>query len=168
MINIIVAITENNAIGKDNKLLFKLKTDLQHFKEVTTNNIVIMGRKTFESIGKPLPNRINIVLSKHPNNIFDYKDDIHIFEELEDAIIEMQRTYPEKEIFIIGGAQVYNQAIENNIVDRLYMTKIKKTVEDADSFFPPIDYKKEWFITDVKRYFEKGVEFFIYQVNKRK
>lgn len=167
MINIIVAITENNAIGKDNKLLFNLKKDLEHFKNITSNNIVIMGRKTFESIGKPLPNRVNVVLTKNLDTIFNYRDDIHIFDDIADAIGEMQRTFNEKEIFIIGGAQIYRQALENDLVDRIYVTKIKKVVEDADAFFPEIDYKK-WCISDIKRYFEKGTEYFIYQVNKRK
>ena len=65
MVSIIVAISENNAIGKNNELLFKIKKDLQNFKEITTNNVVIMGRKTYESIGKPLPNRINVILSRN-------------------------------------------------------------------------------------------------------
>lgn len=164
MVNIIVAITDNNAIGKDNKLLFKLKKDLEHFKDLTTDNIVVMGRKTYESIGKPLPNRINVVLTKNEEYI---NDNVIIFNDLNQALIKMQENFPEKEIFIIGGEIIYKQALEENFVDRLFMTKIKKTVEDADAFFPEIDYKKKWHIVDVKRYFERGIEYFIYQVNKR-
>lgn len=167
MVNIIVAVSDNNAIGKDNKLLFRLKRDLQNFKKVTTNQIVIMGRKTYESIGKPLPNRINVVLSKNNDNIFDYKDDINTFTELEDAIETIHNVYPEKEIFIIGGGQIYKQALEKNLVDRLFITKVKKVVEDADTFFPEIDYKNDWVITDVERYFENGLEFFIYQAVRK-
>lgn len=168
MINIIVALTENNAIGRNNSLLFKLKRDLQHFKEVTSGNIVIMGRKTYESIGKPLPNRVNVVLTKDVNNIFDYNDDINIFTDLEDAIETMKNTYPEKDVFIIGGGQIYKEALDNGLVDKLYITKIKKEVPDADTFFPMIDYKNEWCITVVERFFENDIEFLIYQAVRKK
>lgn len=167
MVNIIVAISDNNAIGKDNKLLFKLKKDLEHFKEITSNNIVIMGRKTFESIGKTLPNRINVILTKDEKYGLNITDDILIYNDIEDAINEMQKQYPNKEIFLIGGAQIYQQALDKNIVDRLYMTKIKKVIDDADAYFPDINYREDWSITDVKRYFEKGIEYFIYQADKR-
>ena len=121
MVNIIVAISENNAIGKNNKLLFRLKKDVENFKKITTNNIVIMGRKTYESIGKPLSNRINVVLSRN-NNLKN--DSISIFNDLKSAIDEMKIFYPEKDIFIIGGGQIYKQAIEENLVDKLIITKV--------------------------------------------
>lgn len=162
MINIIVAIAENNAIGKNNQLLFKVKKDLQHFKQLTTNNVVIMGRKTYESIGKPLPNRINIVLSRQKENI-----DVLVFKDLNDAIEHAKKEYPEKEIFIIGGGQVYLQALLNGIVDRLYITKFKKIISDADTYFPEIDYKKEWMINSVERYIEGDLEYFIYDAVKK-
>ena len=167
MVNIIVTISENNAIGKNNELLFRLKKDLQHFKKITTNNIVIMGRKTYESIGKPLSNRINVVLSRNVSNILDYKGNIIIFNDLKSAIDEMKIFYPEKDIFIIGGGQIYKQAIEENLVDKLIITKVKKVVDDADTFFPDIDYKNDWNITEVERYFENDLEFFIYQAIKK-
>lgn len=167
MVSIIVAISENNAIGKNNELLFKIKKDLQNFKEITTNNVVIMGRKTYESIGKPLPNRINVILSRNVSNILDYNGNIIIFDNLKDAIDEMKILYPEKSIFIIGGGQVYKQAIEEKLVDKLIITKVKKYIEDADTFFPDIDYRNDWNITDVDRFFENGLEFFIYQAIKR-
>ena len=164
MVNIIVAISENNAIGKNNKLLFRLKKDVENFKKITTNNIVIMGRKTYESIGKPLSNRINVVLSRN-NNLKN--DSISIFNDLKSAIDEMKIFYPEKDIFIIGGGQIYKQAIEENLVDKLIITKVKKVVNDADTFFPDIDYKNDWHITEVERYFENDLEFFIYQAIKK-
>ena len=163
MINIIAAITDNNAIGKDNKLLFRLKKDMAHFKNITTDNVVIMGRKTYESIGKTLPNRVNIVLSRK----MESNEDFYTFDSIEKAIEWSKENYPQKEIFIIGGASVYDKALKDDIVDKLYMTKIKQTVEDADAFFPEIDYKRKWSITSVERFFENGIEFFIYEAEKK-
>lgn len=163
MINIIAAITDNNALGKDNKLLFRLKKDMEHFKNITTDNVVIMGRKTYESIGKTLPNRVNIVLSRNMKS----NEDFYTFDSIEKAIEWSKENYPQKEIFILGGASVYDKALKDDIVDKLYMTKIKQTVEDADAFFPEIDYKRKWSITSVERFFENGIEFFIYEAEKK-
>lgn len=163
MINIIAAITDNNALGKDNKLLFRLKKDMEHFKNITTDNVVIMGRKTYESIGKTLPNRVNIVLSRN----MESNEDFYTFDSIEKAIEWSKENYPQKEIFIIGGASVYDKALKDDMVDKLYMTKIKQTVEDADAFFPEIDYKRKWSITSVERFFENGIEFFIYEAEKK-
>lgn len=163
MINIIAAITDNNALGKDNKLLFRLKKDMAHFKNITTDNVVIMGRKTYESIGKTLPNRVNIVLSRD----MESNEDFYTFDSIEKAIEWSKENYPQKEIFIIGGASVYDKVLKDDMVDKLYMTKIKQTVEDADAFFPEIDYKRKWSITSVERFFENGIEFFIYEAEKK-
>ena len=163
MINIIAAITDNNALGKDNKLLFRLKKDMAHFKNITTDNVVIMGRKTYESIDKTLPNRVNIVLSRNMKS----NEDFYTFDSIEKAIEWSKENYPQKEIFIIGGASVYDKALKDDIVDKLYMTKIKQTVEDADAFFPEIDYKRKWSITSVERFFENGIEFFTYEAEKK-
>lgn len=163
MINIIAAITDNNALGKDNKLLFRLKKDMAHFKNITTDNVVIMGRKTYESIGKTLPNRVNIILSRNMKS----NEDFYTFDSIEKAIEWSKENYPQKEIFIIGGASVYDKALKDDIVDKLYMTKIKQTVDDADAFFPEIDYKRKWSITSVERFFENGIEFFIYEAEKK-
>ena len=163
MINIIAAITDNNALGKDNKLLFRLKKDMAHFKNITTDNVVIMGRKTYESIGKTLPNRVNIVLSRNMKS----NEDFYTFDSIEKAIEWSKENYPQKEIFIIGGASVYDKALKDDIVDKLYMTKIKQTVEDADAFFPEIDYKRKSSINSVERFFENSIEFFIYEAEKK-
>ena len=163
MINIIAAITDNNALGKDNKLLFRLKKDIVHFKNITTDNVVIMGRKTYESIGKTLPNRVNIVLSRNMKS----NEDFYTFDSIEKAIEWSKENYPQKEIFIIGGASVYDKALKDDMVDKLYMTKIKQTVDDADAFFPEIDYKRKWSITSIERFFENGIEFFIYEAEKK-
>lgn len=162
MVNVIVAISENNAIGKNNQLLFKLKNDLQNFKRLTTNNVVIMGRKTYESIGKPLPNRVNLILTRQKENI----DNIETFSTIEEAIDYCKKEYPEKEIFIIGGGQIYLQSLNKDIVDRLYITKVKKVISDADTFFPCIDYRKKWKINHIERYCENDIEYFIFEATK--
>ena len=122
-----------------------------------------MGRKTYESIGKTLPNRVNIVLSRNMKS----NEDFYTFDSIEKAIEWSKENYPQKEIFIIGGASVYDKALKDDIVDKLYMTKIKQTVEDADAFFPEIDYKRKWSITSIERFFENGIEFFIYEAEKK-
>ena len=125
---IIVAVSENDAIGKDNKLLFHLKEDMQNFKRLTTSNVVIMGRKTYESIGKPLKDRINIVISRSDN-----KDEGNLIwvHSLEEAM-KKAKEY-EKDIYIIGGGSIYKEALEKDIVDKIYLTRIKKRVNDADT-----------------------------------
>lgn len=135
-ISIIVAIAKNRAIGKDNKLLWHIPNDLRRFKEITTGHTVIMGRKTHESIGKPLPNRTNIIITR--NN--DYKaDGCIICKSLEDAI-KFSKERQESEAFIIGGGEIYNQAI--NLADKLYLTLVEGDFE-ADTYFPDYsDFKK--------------------------
>jgi dihydrofolate reductase len=128
MISIICAITKNRAIGKNKDLLFKIKNDLARFKMVTSGHPIIMGRKTYESIGRALPNRTNIVISRDPNLKIENVD---VLPSLEAAL---EKYKDEKEIFIIGGGQIYTRAIE--IADKLYLTIIDKVVEDADTFFP--------------------------------
>ncbi len=135
-ISIISAIGKNNEIGKDNKLLWYLPADLKHFKEITLGHPVVMGQKTFQSIGKPLPNRRNIVLTL--NNNFK-RDDVEIFHSIEE--LENNLRSEEGEIFIIGGGTIYNLFI--NKADKLYITHIEASFEDADTFFPEID-KTKW------------------------
>lgn len=132
MISIICAITKNRAIGKNNDLLFKISADLVRFKKITSGNPIVMGRKTYESIGRPLPNRTNVVISRDPNLKIDNVD---VLPSLEKAF---EKYKSEKEIFVIGGGQIYNQAIE--YADRLYLTIIDREILDADTFFP--DYSK--------------------------
>lgn len=129
LINIIVAIGENRAIGKNNRLLWHIPEDLQRFKKLTSGHPVIMGRKTFESIGRPLPNRTNIVVT-HDKNFT--AEGIIITHSLKEAI-EKAKEYDQSEIFIIGGGNIYEQAIP--LADKLYLTIVHKKVE-ADTFFP--------------------------------
>lgn len=133
MLSIIVAVSENGVIGKDNQLLWKLSADLMYFKNLTTNHVVIMGRKTYESIGKPLPNRINIVISS--NNSFR-AEGVEIVSSLEKAIEKAQNLLPNNEIFIIGGGTIYKQAL--SVADKVYLTEVKTSIE-GDTFFPKLD-----------------------------
>ena len=132
MITIIAAIAKNNALGKDNDLIWHLPADLKRFKKTTTGHYILMGRNTFESIGKPLPNRTTIIITRNDNY---YKDGCLIASSLEEAI---ELAKEDEQIFIIGGAQVYTYAIENNIADTLDITLVHKEF-DADVFFPEID-----------------------------
>jgi len=133
-ISMIVAFGKNWQIGLDNKLLWHISEDLKNFKSLTSGHHIIMGRKTFESIGKPLPNRTSIVLSKS-NFIYD---GIEIFSEIEDALKFCEKN-GENEVFIIGGAQIYEIAL--NFVDKLYLTEVDYDKE-ADAFLKAIDFKK--------------------------
>jgi len=130
-ISIIVAIAKNYAIGFENKLLYWLPNDLKRFKALTTGHTIIMGRRTFESLPKgALPNRRNIVLSRQD---IDFPG-AERYASLEAALSQCQA---EEEIFIIGGASVYQEALP--LANRLYITHIEDTPEDADAFFPTID-----------------------------
>ena len=131
-INVIVAMTQSRVIGKDGALPWHLSEDLKLFKAHTTGNIVIMGRKTFDSIGRPLPNRRNIVVSKSIQD--DEKvSGVEYFPDLEHAVAAAQEG--EGRIFIIGGASIYHQMIEK--ADRLYISLVDGEFE-GDTYFPEI------------------------------
>ena len=134
MITIIAAIAENNALGKDNKLIWHLPSDLKRFKKVTSSHAIIMGRKTFESLGKALPNRTNIVISRNPNYI---AKDCTLVHSLQEAL---NLTKNDDNAFILGGAEIYKQAID--LADKLDLTFVHHSFE-ADAFFPEID-KEIW------------------------
>ena len=133
MISIIVAIARDNAIGRKNNLLWHISEDLKYFKKVTLGHPVIMGRKTFESIGRPLPGRKNIVVSKSGNIS---NPSVEKAEDLEELLKSLRRKRKE-EYFVIGGASVYAKAMQ--YAHRLYVTKIYAKADDADAFFPQID-----------------------------
>jgi dihydrofolate reductase len=132
-ISIIVAFSEGNIIGKNNKMPWKLSADLKRFRAITTGHTVVMGRRTFESIGKPLPNRKNIVLTSIPESIID----CITADSLPDAIAI---SGDETEIFIIGGESVYKQTF--HLADKLYVTEVHANLA-GDAKFPEIDYS-EW------------------------
>ena len=135
-ISIIVAIGKKNEIGRNNGLLCRLPADLKRFKELTTGHAIVMGRKTFESLpGGALPNRRNIVLTRDKSLSFD---NCFIYSSLSEIVDNEKGN---KEIFIIGGGEIYRQALP--IVNKLYLTKICAEFDDADTFFPEINYL-EW------------------------
>ncbi|WP_298766150.1 dihydrofolate reductase [uncultured Polaribacter sp.] len=136
MITVIAAIAENNALGKNNDLIWHLPADLKRFKTVTTGNYILMGRNTFESIGKPLPNRTTIIITRNKNYL---KDGCLIAHSLEEAL-EMAKE--QEQIFIIGGAQIYKETLAKDLADQLDITLVHKEF-DADVYFPIID-KKLW------------------------
>ena len=137
MISLIAAIGKNNELGKGNTLLWSMPADMKHFQETTRGHTVVMGRKTFESIGRPLPNRKNIVITRDENYS---RQNIDIARSLEEAL-ELAKLEKNEEIFIIGGAEIYKQAIL--LADKLYITHIDAEDKNADVFFPKID-KREW------------------------
>ena len=130
--NIIVAVADNNAIGKDNALLWHISEDMRFFRRTTLGSPVIMGRKTFESIGRALPGRVNIVISRG----FTTGEEVEVVGSLEDAFAMAESTNLEK-CFVMGGGQIYAQALAQ--ADRLIVTHVHTVIEDADTFFPPID-----------------------------
>ena len=142
MISIIAAVAKNRAIGYENKLIYWLPNDLKRFKALTTGHTIIMGRNTFLSLPKgALPNRRNIVLSRTAFSSPDLNalyPGCDVYPSLEEAL---KHCTPDEDIYIIGGASVYRQALK--IADRLCLTEINDTPEKADTFFPPYDDWKE-------------------------
>lgn len=169
IISIIAGIGKNNELGKGNRLLWDLPRDMKHFRETTKGHTVIMGRKTFESIGRPLPHRRNIVITR--DNTY-MKDGIEVVNSLDEALrlasLEQGKGFEENqeevEVFIVGGAEIYKQAIEK--ADRLYITRVHGEF-DADTYFPIIDLniwreiKKEHFDKDSENNF--SMDFIIYK-----
>ncbi|MCW3170447.1 dihydrofolate reductase [Chryseobacterium sp. 09-1422] len=139
MTTIVVAMGEKNEIGADNQLLWHLPKDLKHFKDLTSGHPIIMGRKTYESIGKALPNRTNIVISRKKNW---FEEGILIVGSIKEAVKFAKKI--DENIFIIGGGNIYEQTME--IADKLEVTLVKAQLE-ADTFFPKID-PKIWKLTD--------------------
>ncbi|MDB0027410.1 dihydrofolate reductase [Flavobacteriales bacterium] len=138
-VSLIVAASENGVIGKDNDLIWHLPNDMHFFKETTLNHHVIMGRKNFESIPhkyRPLPNRTNIVITRQT----DYKADGCVVVNSVEAALEIVKENGDKEPFFIGGGQIYKVALEANLVDRIYLTKVHHTF-DGDTFFPELNNK---------------------------
>jgi dihydrofolate reductase len=130
-ITIIAAIANNNALGKDNDLIWYLPADLKRFKKVTTGHHILMGRNTYESIGKPLPNRTTVIITRNSN----YKAEGCIVVNSIEKAIEVAKE--DEHVFVIGGAQIYKQAMEADLVDQLDITLVHQNFE-ADVFFPEI------------------------------
>jgi dihydrofolate reductase len=143
ILSIISAIANNNEIGRKNELLCNLPIDMKHFRETTSGHPVIMGQRTFESLGigadgkpgKPLPNRRNIILTLDKEYKRDDAEVVYSIEELDELL--KNTTEKDEELFIIGGGQIYKLFIEK--ADRLYITHVNAEFSDADTFFPIID-----------------------------
>lgn len=136
-ISAIVAISDNLAIGEKNMIPWYLPIDLRYFKDTTIEHTVIMGRKTFDAIGKALPKRNNIVITSDPFLISSHFHTVHSINEA----LELALSLGETEAFIIGGGQIYKQS--SSLWDRMYITKVNTTIPDADTFFPAWD-ENEW------------------------
>lgn len=131
-LTIIVAVDENNAIGKDNDLIWHLSDDLKRFKELTSGNTIIMGRKTFESFPKPLPNRKHIVITRQK----DYRapEGVVVVNSIKEALDKVKN---DKNPYIIGGGQIYSEALP--LANKIELTRVHYAFDEADTFFPPVD-----------------------------
>lgn len=132
---LIAAKAKNNVIGKDNQLIWKLSADLKRFKNLTSGHYILMGRKTYESLGKPLPNRTHIIISRNPD--FSAPEGHYTFSSVEDAFIFCNKLGAVK-LFIIGGGQIYSETL--NLCDQLEITEVDASPE-GDTYFPEIDPK---------------------------
>lgn len=144
IVSLIVAVSENNAIGYNNDLIWHLPNDMKYFKETTINHHIITGRKNYISIPekyRPLANRVNIVLTHDMN----FKAENCIVKHSLESALKYAQENEEKEVFIIGGGQIYNEALSKNFVNRMYITHVHETF-NADTFFPKINFS-EWKIT---------------------
>lgn len=135
MINVIAAISRNRALGYNGDLIYHIREDLKRFKSLTTGHTVVMGRKTFDSLpGGALPNRRNIVITRQDVN-FEGAETVHSLDEA------LEISKDDKEVFIIGGASIYKEAMDKGIVDRFYMTEVEDVPIHADVFFPDIPFE---------------------------
>lgn len=153
MIKILVAFDENRVIGKNNALIWHLPADLQRFKALTTGHVIIMGRKTYESIGKPLPNRTTIVITRQS----DYKPaGIIVSNSLEEAILKA-KSISREDVYIVGGAEIYQLSLA--LADQILVTQLHD-IFDGDAFFPEISMdtweivERERGVTDEKNKFQ--------------
>lgn len=147
MVSVIVAVAENGVIGDKNSLLWHISEDLRNFKRVTSGHPVVMGRKTFESLGRPLPNRRNVVITRQDIAI----EGCDVVHSLEEAL----GLFPaEEEVFVIGGAQIYREAMP--LADRFYLTRVHRAYEGDTSF--PEWSASEWRLT-ASEHFERGEKY---------
>ena len=149
-INLIAAIGKNNELGKNNDLIWKFKQDMKFFKETTMGHPIVMGRKTFESLPKVLPGRKNIVIST--NDI--QNDEIEIYKSIREFLVNYQKYG--NDVFIIGGASIYNQFID--LANKLYLTEIEAMDKEPDAFFPKFDIN-DWDKEELSNCQENSINF---------
>ncbi len=161
---IMAAVADNGVIGKDNDLAWHLPADLRHFKKTTSGHYIVMGRRTFESLGKPLPNRTNIVVTRNP----DYRQEGAVVVHSVEAALELAERDGQEKVFILGGGEIYRQAMA--LADYMYITEVHETFQ-GDTFFPEIDHsvwqeiRREDFPSDEKN--EYAYSFVEYARRKR-
>jgi len=166
-IHLIVAVAENGVIGYNNDLVWKIKDDMAFFKQTTTGSIILTGRKNYESIPpafRPLPNRLNCILT-HQKSL-DVNPACVLFSSIESWIASYQQD--ERELFIIGGGQVFSEALDKNLVDILYYTEVKAKPK-GDVFFPslnPLDWNDE-IIAEGKKNGRNEFDFVIHRYTKK-
>jgi len=142
----IVAVSENSVIGKQGGLPWRISEDLRYFKELTTGKIIIMGRKTYESLGRPLPNRTHFILSRQKQ---DVPATCFLFSSLDEALTEARaRARESEEVFVIGGGEIYREALPQ--VQRLYLTRVHKEIE-GDTYFPKVDLQNDFRVVSERR-----------------
>lgn len=171
-VSLIAAVGLNNEIGKDNKLPWHIPDDLKNFKALTTGKVIVLGRKTWESLGcKPLPGRFHFVLTRKPDGVTPMKGVIgckgNIGALIEYIKILIKKEDFPKEIFIIGGAEIYRQALP--YADKIYLSRVEAKVDGADAFFPEIDrdeFKLAYNLTHCSKP-ESGIPRWHYQIWKR-
>ena len=160
-IKLICAISKNNVIGNENKLPWSISEDLKRFKDLTSSNWIVMGRKTFDSIGRPLPNRKNIVLSENKNLKID---SVEVFNSPKDVIDSYKKNSDQKDLFIIGGTYIYELFFE--YCEYLFITYVDKEYL-GDAFFPRVDWNKWKLISEESGYDEKEEVKFYFRDYKR-
>ena len=161
-VSIIVAVGKNLEIGKDNQLLWHIKDDLKLFMSTTSQHVVMHGRKSFESIGKPLRNRTNIIITRDRSYAYP---GCFVCHTIEDALELANRLELKEEIFVLGGAQIYEQAMDQ--IDRMYISHVDGEFPEADAHFPKIDYS-QWEVQQSMKYpknqdNEYAFEFIVYE-----
>jgi len=161
-ISCVVAVANNNVIGKDNDIPWYLPADLKHFKKTTLNHHILMGRNCYESIGKPLPKRTNVIITRDPYFIASNCLIAHSIDEA----LEIAYDNEEQEVMIIGGGTIYDQT--KDLWDKLYITEIDLNV-DGDIFFPQLDYTK-WNLTSEEAHLpdDKNEHPYVFKVYERK
>ena len=165
IVSLIVAVSENKVIGKDNDLVWHLPADMRFFKDTTKGHFVIMGRRNYESIPhryRPLPHRTNVIVTRQD----DYKAEGCLIVNSVEAAIELAQKAGDKEPFVIGGGQIYKYAIEKNLVDRVYLTKVHTEI-DGDTYFDDLDGSWKLLNTEFHPSDEKHTYAFTFQTFER-
>ena len=165
VVSLIVAVSENKVIGKDNDLVWHLPNDMKLFRDTTKGHFVIMGRKNYESIPhkyRPLPSRTNVIVTRQD----DYKAKGCLVVNSVEKAIEIAQKAGDKEPFVIGGGQIYKHAIENNLVDRIYLTRVHTEI-DGDTYFDDLDDSWKLVHTDLHPSDEKHPFAFTFQTFER-